>query len=79
MIDYDSYVRAKLKDYYGPDYEGHNGLIPEHLTTNMWAQEWSGLLPILTPYPQVASLDVSDEMVAQGYDIHRVHQLAESW
>ena len=31
----------------------------------MWAQSWANILPIVQPYPNRTSVDVSDEMVRQ--------------
>ncbi len=52
------YARNKLTEKYGPQGEV-NGLIPAHLTGNLWQQDWSNLWPILEPYRGVGSLDIS--------------------
>jgi len=52
------YTRNKLVEKYG-DRGQVNGMIPAHLTGNLWQQDWSGLWPILEPYQGVGSLDVS--------------------
>ena len=52
------YARNKLTEKYGTQGEV-NGLIPAHLTGNLWQQDWSNLWPILEPYRGVGSLDIS--------------------
>ncbi|GHD22577.1 peptidase M2 [Halioglobus japonicus] len=37
------HVQAKLTEFYGADVMPGNGMIPAHLTGNMWAQAWSGI------------------------------------
>src|SRR5690606_38808826 len=41
------------------------GLIPAHLTGNMWQQEWSNLWDILQPYPGAGSLDITAALEKQ--------------
>ena len=45
----------------------HDGPIPAHLLGNMWAQSWSNLGDLLRPYPNKPDIDVTDEMVKQGW------------
>jgi peptidyl-dipeptidase A len=52
------YARNKLVDKYG-DKGQVNGLIPAHLTGNLWQQDWGNLWPLLEPYKGVGSLDIS--------------------
>ncbi len=52
------YTRNKLVAKYGERGQV-NGMIPAHLTGNLWQQDWAGLWPILEPYKGVGSLDVS--------------------
>ena len=60
------YAREKLKDKYGDD-KGQvaGGLLPAHLTGNMWQQDWGNLWDILAPYPNAGSLDVTGALEKQ--------------
>jgi len=53
------YARAKLETEYGAD-KGSvpGGMIPAHLTGNLWQQDWSNLAPLLQPYPNAGVLDI---------------------
>ena len=42
--------------------------VPAHLFGNMWAQQWNNIYDLLEPYPGVSNLDVTTELVKQGYD-----------
>ena len=45
-----------------------NGMIPAHLTGNLWQQDWGNLWPLLEPYPGVGSLDVTAALQKQRDD-----------
>jgi peptidyl-dipeptidase A len=62
------YVRAQLQKTYGKDRIPSNGPIPAHVLGNMWAQEWTNVYPLVTPYKGQPSLDVSAALAAQKYD-----------
>ncbi len=58
------YTKNKLVEKYGAQGQV-NGMIPAHLTGNLWQQDWSHLWPMLEPYPGVAKLDVSATLKKQ--------------
>lgn len=62
-----TYVRRKLLIRYGSEYIRTDGPIPAHLLGDLWAQDWSKIADILLPYPAAKSLDVSEEMLKQGF------------
>ncbi|WP_295364416.1 M2 family metallopeptidase [Arenimonas sp.] len=62
------YTRGKLEEKYG-EQGSINGLIPAHLTGNLWQQDWGNLWPLLEPYKGVGSLDVSGALKQQREDI----------
>nr|QHO60759.1 salivary 71kDa-like protein [Sergentomyia schwetzi] len=62
-----AYVRFKLREKFGKDVVPEKGSIPMHLLGNMWAQTWSEKAEILVPFPEKKLLDVTDELVKQGY------------
>ncbi|MGE3731030.1 MAG: M2 family metallopeptidase, partial [Lysobacterales bacterium] len=51
------YVRGRLQQKYG-ERGSVGGMIPAHLTGNMWAQQWGNIYDLVEPYPGVSSLDV---------------------
>jgi peptidyl-dipeptidase A len=60
------YTRAKLVKNYGADKgQVEGGLIPAHLTGNMWQQDWSNLWDMLQPYPGAGSLDITAALEKQ--------------
>jgi peptidyl-dipeptidase A len=58
------YVRGKLEDRFG-DKGQVNGMIPAHLTGNLWQQDWSALWPLVQPYPNAGSLDITTALKKQ--------------
>jgi peptidyl-dipeptidase A len=44
-----AYVRAKLRERYGPDAVPADGPIPAHLLGNMWSQSWENIYPLVAP------------------------------
>lgn len=75
------YVRYHLRRQY-PEARGINdtrGPIPAHLLGNMWAQQWSNLQEFSRPHPDKPSLDVSDAMVAQGYNATQMFHMSDDF
>lgn len=62
-----AYVRYKLRQHYGDTVVSEKGPLPMHLLGNMWGQTWGEVSELLSPYPDKKELDVTDEMVKQGY------------
>ncbi|WP_395790551.1 M2 family metallopeptidase [Aquimonas sp.] len=58
------YTRGKLEAKYGEQCSV-GGLLPAHLTGNLWQQDWSNLWPILQPYANAGSLDITAALQAQ--------------
>ncbi|HSD18380.1 MAG TPA: M2 family metallopeptidase [Thermomonas sp.] len=57
------YARGKLEARYGAD-KGQvaGGMLPAHLTGNLWQQDWSNLWDLMQPYPGAGSLDVNSAL-----------------
>ena len=53
------HIRAKLSETYGEDKVPKDGMIPAHLSGNMWTQEFANLYPMLEPYKGQPSIDVT--------------------
>jgi peptidyl-dipeptidase A len=58
------YTREKLVGKFGERGQV-DGMIPAHLTGNLWQQDWGNLWPLLEPYQGVGSLDVSSALKKQ--------------
>lgn len=58
------YTREKLVEQYGERGQV-NGMIPAHLTGNLWQQDWGNLWPLLEPYKGAGSLDVTGALKKQ--------------
>lgn len=76
--DLHCYVRGKLAKQY-PGKVDANGKIPAHLLGNMWAQEWSNLYPLLEPFANKGSLDVTGALKAKKISAVEMTKLAESF
>ncbi|HRQ35476.1 MAG TPA: M2 family metallopeptidase [Chiayiivirga sp.] len=61
------YTRGKLVEKYG-DKGQVDGMLPAHLTGNLWQQDWGNLWPILEPYKGVGNLDISTALRQQRDD-----------
>src|SRR3546814_18482282 len=59
------YVRSELVQKYGPEKGQIDGMIPAHLTGNMWAQHWGNIWDLVEPYKDAGSLDLSSTLQAQ--------------
>lgn len=62
--DLQCYVRGRLEKKYGARGQVE-GKLPAHLTGNMWQQDWGNLWPILEPYKNVGSLDITAALEKQ--------------
>ncbi|MCU0681268.1 MAG: M2 family metallopeptidase [Polyangiaceae bacterium] len=71
------YVRGRLAQTYGKDKVREGEPIPAHLFGNMWAQEWGEIYPLVEPYPNQGSLDVTKSLQQQKYDAVKMVKLAE--
>jgi peptidyl-dipeptidase A len=58
------YTKNKLVAKYGAKGEV-NGMIPAHLTGNLWQQDWSNLWPLLQPYEGVKQVDIGGALKKQ--------------
>uniref|UniRef100_A0A3Q2EBE3 Angiotensin-converting enzyme n=1 Tax=Cyprinodon variegatus TaxID=28743 RepID=A0A3Q2EBE3_CYPVA len=74
-----AFVRRKLYNFYGPKYINLKGPIPAHLLGNMWAQTWNNLYDMMVPFPDAPNLDVTSEMVRQGYNATHMFRVSEEF
>lgn len=64
------HVRDQLVGKYGEQGQV-DGLIPAHLTGNMWQQDWGNLWDFLEPYPGSGSLDINSTLEAQREKLYQ--------
>ncbi|CAH0551874.1 unnamed protein product [Brassicogethes aeneus] len=74
-----TYVRRQLFKRYGPRVLRSNGPIPAHLLGDIWGQDWSNIEDIVIPYREYKKIDVTDEMLRQGFTPLRMFQMAEEF
>ncbi|XP_034715811.1 angiotensin-converting enzyme [Etheostoma cragini] len=74
-----AFVRRQLYNQYGPKYINLKGPIPAHLLGNMWAQTWNNIYDMMIPFPDKPNLDVTEEMVRQGYNATHMFRVAEEF
>ncbi|KAK3699415.1 hypothetical protein QZH41_018576 [Actinostola sp. cb2023] len=72
-----AYVRHQLHKKY-PKISS-DGPIEAHLLGNMWAQDWSEIYDIVTPFPKVSPLDVTPSLAKQQYTPKKMFELAQSF
>ena len=63
-----AYVRAQLVKQYGAKLVPPDGMIPAHLTGNMWAQEWNNIDSLVAPKQQTPSYDLTALLKARQMD-----------
>lgn len=73
------YVRYRLRQYYGDDVVSETGPLPMHLLGNMWAQQWSDIADIVSPFPNKPLIDVTEEMVKQGYTPLKMFEMGDDF
>lgn len=74
-----AFVRRQLYNHYGPKYINLKGPIPAHLLGNMWSQTWNNVYNMMIPFPNKPNLDVTQEMVRQGYNATHMFRVAEEF
>ncbi|RVE59444.1 hypothetical protein OJAV_G00188490 [Oryzias javanicus] len=74
-----AFVRRKLYNQYGSKYINLKGPIPAHLLGNMWAQSWNNIYDLMTPFPNKPNLDVTNEMIKQGYNATHMFRVSEEF
>ncbi|CAH0404343.1 unnamed protein product [Chilo suppressalis] len=74
-----TYVRRRLVQRYGEASVRGDGPIPAHLLGNMWAQNWKSIMDLVMPFPQAPNVDITAEMLRQGFTPLRMFQMAEEF
>ncbi|CAF99822.1 unnamed protein product [Tetraodon nigroviridis] len=73
-----AYVRARLMEVY-PGHIEPDGPLPAHLLGDMWGRFWTNLYSLTTPYPDKTDIDVTETMVAKGWNETGIFQAAEDF
>lgn len=63
-----AYVRGRLVKRYGPAVVSANGLIPAHLTGNLWAQQWGNIYDVVAPTGLPGGYDLTELLRQQKVD-----------
>jgi peptidyl-dipeptidase A len=72
------YTRTRLQAKYGTDKGAvAGGMLPAHLTGNMWQQDWGNLWDVLEPYQDAGSLDITSAL-EKRYKTHYAEELAKT-
>ncbi|KAK7092762.1 uncharacterized protein [Littorina saxatilis] len=74
-----AFVRRKLVDIYGASRFPYSGHIPAHLVGNMWAQSWENLYDVLLPFSNKTAIDVTPQLLQQGYTVEKMFTTAEEF
>ncbi|KAF7993377.1 hypothetical protein HCN44_007880 [Aphidius gifuensis] len=73
-----TYVRTKMIERYG-DKVRPDGPMPAHLLGNLWSQNWEGIYNLVEPFPAAKRLDITLDMIIQGFTPLRMFQMAEEF
>ncbi|XP_055597745.1 angiotensin-converting enzyme-like [Uranotaenia lowii] len=71
------YIRFKLREQYGEDSIGEYGNIPISLLGDMWGQSWEAVADFSMPYPDVAVVDATEELINQQFTPAAMYQTAD--
>jgi peptidyl-dipeptidase A len=63
-----AYVRRRLAEKYGQAVMGEDGLIPAHLTGNMWAQSWEHIYDLVSPPKNKPTYDLTERLAKAKLD-----------
>ena len=74
-----AYVRYQLKRTFTDVVDTDSGLLPANLLGDMWGRFWTGIYNFVIPFPDAPSVDVTDELVAQGYNSTKLFQLSDDF
>ncbi len=71
------YVRQRLNARYGDAVQPATGPIRADILGNMWAQDWTTLMPIVRPRSGAQTYDTTQLLRRAGYDERRMVETAE--
>jgi len=74
-----AYVRRRLIEKYGKDAVDADGLIPEHLTGNMWGQSFENIYDLVAPPKSKPAFDLTERLKAAKYDELKMVKTGEAF
>ncbi len=72
-----TYVRAKLRERYGPDVVPADGPIPAHLLGNPWAQSWENIYDLVAPGTADPGYNLTSILRSRGINEHEMVRYGE--
>ena len=73
------YVRGRLSQKYGTAVQPLTGPIRADLLGNMWGQQWGNIYDLVAPKSTGLGYNLTDALVAHGYDANRIVRTADQW
>ena len=73
------YVRGRLNEKYGAAVQPATGPIRADLLGNMWSQHWGNIYDLVAPRGASLGYDLTQALVAHGYDAGRIVHTADQW
>lgn len=74
-----AYVRRRLIEKYGDAARDPNGLIPQHLTGNMWGQSFENLYDIVAPPKSKPAYDLTKQLQRAKLDEKKMVEYGENF
>jgi len=74
-----AYVRRRLQKKYGQGIIGEDGLIPEHLTGNMWGQSWENIYDLVAPPKAKPAFDLTEQLKKAKLDEKKMVEYGEGF
>lgn len=59
--------------------DNDGGMLPANMLGDMWGRFWNGIYDFVVPYPEAPSIDVTEELVKQGYDEKKLFELGDDF
>lgn len=72
-------VRDRLSKKWGADKVPPTGPIPTQVLGNMWAQDWGALYPLVAPFPDVQSVDLTKAIKEKQLDAKAIVKIGEGF
>ncbi|XP_041477888.1 angiotensin-converting enzyme-like [Lytechinus variegatus] len=74
-----AYVRRRLHGVFGDNIDVNGGHLPANVLGDMWGRFWDKIYPMVIPYPDRPSVDVTEAMVEKGYNATHIFHTANEF
>lgn len=74
-----TFVRRRLRAFYGDKMGEEDGLIPAHILGNMWGQSWINVYDLVEPFPNATSYDVTKALREQRYNALKMFRKSDEF